>query len=208
MYEHPELGYKERFATDLVAEVLEELGLKVDRGIAVTGCKAAAQGSKKGPAVAVMGELDAVICREHEDADKDTGAIHACGHNNQVGAMLGTAFGLVLSGAFEDLSGRVEFIGVPAEKYVELEYRSGLMDEGKIKFFGGKQELIYRGLLDGIDMCMMIHSMDMSEMGKKILVGPQGNGFWGKKWCLQVRKPMPVRRPTRESTRSMQRFWR
>jgi len=181
MYENPELGYKERFATDLLSGALEDLGLEVETDIAVTGCRAAVQGAKKGPAIAVMGELDAVICREHEDSDKNTGAVHACGHNNQVGAMLGTAFGLFLSGAFDAFSGKVEFIGVPAEEYVELEYRLGLMDEGKIKFFGGKQELIYRGLLDGIDMCMMIHSMDMSAMGKKILVGPQGNGFLGKK---------------------------
>ena len=181
MYEHPELGYKESFATDLVAGVLEEMGLKVERGIALTGCRASAQGGQKGPAVAVMGELDAVICRSHEDADSSTGAVHACGHNNQVGAMLGTAFGLVLSGALDALCGRVEFIGVPAEEYVELEYRSGLMDEGKIRFFGGKQELLYRGHLDAIDICMMIHSYDMTKMGKKVLVGPEGNGFLGKK---------------------------
>ena len=181
MYEHPELGYKERFATDLLAGAMKEMGLEVETDIAVTGCRAAVQGAKKGPAIAVMSELDAVICREHEDADESTGAIHACGHNNQVGAMLGTAFGLVLSGAFDAFSGRVEFIGVPAEEYVELEYRMSLMEEGKIKFFGGKQELIYRGLLDGIDMCMMIHSMDMSAMGKKVLVGPEGNGFLGKR---------------------------
>lgn len=180
IYEHPELGYKERFATDLLAGAMKELGLEVETDIAVTGCRAAVEGANRGPAIAVMGELDAVICREHEDADKSTGAIHACGHNNQVGAMLGTAFGLFLSGAFDAFSGRVEFIGVPAEEYVELEYRMGLMEEGRIKFFGGKQELIYRGLLDGIDMCMMIHSMDMSATGKKVLVGPEGNGFLGK----------------------------
>jgi len=75
----------------------------------------------------------------------------------------------------------VEFIGVPAKEYVELEYRCELMEEGKIKFFGGKQELLYRGHLDTIDICMMIHSYDMTAIGKKVIVGPQGNGFLGKK---------------------------
>lgn len=181
MYGHPELGYKETFATDLVAGALGDLGLDVETGIAVTGCRATAQGSKDGPVVCIMGELDAVICREHADADKDTGAVHACGHNNQAGAMIGSAVGLLLSGAFDSLAGRVDFVGVPAEEYVEIEYRSKLMDEGAIRFFGGKQELIARGLLDDVDLCMMIHSLDMSKTGKKVLVGPQGNGFVGKR---------------------------
>lgn len=181
LYEHPELGYKETFTTEMVAERLRGLGLEVETGLAVTGCRAAATGKEAGPAIAVMGELDAVICREHQDADPDTGAIHACGHNIQVGAMLGAAIGLVQSGAFDELSGRVEFIGVPSEEYVELEYRSGLMREGKIRFLGGKQELIYRGLVDEIDICMMIHSLNLGKTGKKVLIGPQGNGFVGKR---------------------------
>lgn len=28
-----------------------------------------------------MGELDSVVCPAHTDSDKETGAMHACGHN-------------------------------------------------------------------------------------------------------------------------------
>jgi amidohydrolase len=180
IYENPELGYKEGFASGLVGKEFSALGLEVERGLAVTGVKASLNKNSSGPAVTVMGELDAVICREHPDADPSTGAVHACGHNFQVGAMMGAAFGLTLSGAASELGGRIDFFGVPAEEYVELEYRSKLRDEGKIRFFGGKQELIALGYFDTVNITMMIHSLDLGPMKKKILTGPTGNGFVGK----------------------------
>jgi amidohydrolase len=180
IYANPELGYKESFASDLVAKELASLGLDAERGLAVTGVKASLQGKSSGPALTIMGELDAVICREHPDADPSTGAVHACGHNYQVGAMMGAAFGLVLSGAASEISGRIDFFGVPAEEYVELEFRSGLKNQGKIRFFGGKQELIAKGYFDTVNIVMMIHSLDLGPMKKKILTGPTGNGFLGK----------------------------
>jgi amidohydrolase len=181
IYEKPELGYKENFATNLVCSEFERLGLKPERNIAKTGCRARVHPDHEGPAIAVMGELDAVISWEHPDCDKETGAVHACGHNNQVAAMLGTAIGLIESGVMDSLDGRVDFFGVPAEEYVEIEYRSQLREAGEISFFGGKQELIARGALDDVDMVMMIHSMDLSKDGKKFLLGPEGNGFVGKR---------------------------
>jgi amidohydrolase len=182
IYENPELGYKESFATDIVTEELEHIGLKTKKNIAVTGCRARVNEDKSGPAVAVMGELDAVISWEHPNCNKETGAVHACGHNNQVAAMLGAAIGIMETGAFKNLDGPVDFIGVPAEEFVEIEYRSELRKKGLITFFGGKQELIARGALDNIDMVMMVHSMDLSKMGKKLLIGPEGNGFVGKRF--------------------------
>jgi len=181
LFARPELGYKETFATDFVASEFERLGLEVEKNIVITGCSARINADKDGPSLALMGELDAVICWEHPASDSETGAVHACGHNIQVGVMLGTAIGLIEAGAAEHLDGRVTLMGVPAEEYVEIEYRSGLAEEGRIKFFGGKQELISRGLMDDIDIAMMIHSLDLSADGRKILVGPQGNGFVGKR---------------------------
>ncbi len=40
------------------------------------------------------------------------------------------------------------FMAVPAEEFVELEYREKLRDEGKIKFFSGKQEFIRVGAFE------------------------------------------------------------
>lgn len=180
LYNNPELGYKEIFSTEFVSGKLEDLGLEVSKNIAVSGCSAHVQGKSEGPAVCIMGELDAIIVRQHKDADKVTGAVHACGHNIQTAAMLGSAMGLVESGAFDELSGSVKFLAVPAEEYIELDYRSTLRDEGKIKYFGGKQELIQKGFFDDVDISMMVHALDLTAMNSDILIGPKGNGFIGK----------------------------
>ncbi|MBQ2863764.1 MAG: peptidase dimerization domain-containing protein [Clostridia bacterium] len=45
-----------------------------------------------------------------------------------------------------------------AEETIEIEYRKSLCDQGKIKYYCGKQEFIRRGILDGVDLAMMVHS--------------------------------------------------
>jgi amidohydrolase len=179
IYSHPELGYKEEFATQIMAEAFEKLGLSVEKNIAVTGCRARSKNENAGPRIAVLGELDAILCKEHHDADPITGAIHACGHNIQAAAMLGTAIGLVKSGAMDILDGAVEFMAVPAEEFVELEFRDQLRKTDKIRYFGGKQELIYKGYFDDVDISMMVHALNLP--GKTFLTGGKGNGFIGKK---------------------------
>lgn len=179
IYSHPELGYKEEFATQVMVESFEKLGLSVEKNIAVTGCRARSENENAGPRISVLGELDAILCKEHHDADPVTGAIHACGHNIQAAAMLGTAIGLVKSGALDLLHGSVEFMAVPAEEFVELEFRDQLRKEGKIQYFGGKQELIAKGYFDEVDISMMIHALNLP--GKSVLTGAKGNGFIGKK---------------------------
>ena len=108
IYTRPELGYKEIYASRLIADQLASLGLEVERDIAVTGCKARAHGTNERPSIAVLGELDAVICKDHPDAGNG-GCVHACGHSNQIAAMLGAAIGLVASGVIEQLDGTVSF---------------------------------------------------------------------------------------------------
>ena len=43
------------------------------------------------------------------------------------------------------LSGRIALVAVPAEEYIEIEYRDSLRRDGKIEFLGGKPELIKLG---------------------------------------------------------------
>ncbi|NLY44404.1 MAG: amidohydrolase [Tissierella sp.] len=177
IYSTPEFGYKEFKSTDTTVNFLKSLGLEVEKNIAVTGCKAVLKGGKPGPNIAILGELDAISCVTHKDA-VETGAVHACGHNNQMGGMLGAALGLVKSGVLSELDGDVSIIATPAEEFVELDYRSQLREEGKLTYFGGKQELIKRGYFDDVDMAMMFHSSDMDD--KDALIGPVSNGFIGK----------------------------
>lgn len=179
IYQTPEYGYKEYKTTEAVANFLSnELGLEVEKNIAVTGCKSTVNDSKEGPHISILGELDGISCKEHKHAN-DIGASHTCGHNIQIAGMLGAALGLVKSGVLNSLDGKVTFMATPAEEFIELEYRQQLKNKGEITYFGGKQELVKRGYFDDIDISMMFHSLDMGE--NKALVGPESNGFIGKK---------------------------
>jgi len=178
IYSNPELGYKEFKTTETVKRFLEEIDLEVENNIAVTGCKAILDTGKKGPTIAILGELDSVVVKDHPDAIED-GRMHACGHNIQVTGLLGAALGLKKSGILNDLVGKIDILATPAEEFIELEYRENLRKEGKITYFGGKQELIKKGYFDNVDISMMFHSLDLGDM--KALVGPESNGFIGKK---------------------------
>jgi amidohydrolase len=179
MLGHPELGYRETKTAAMVREVLKGLNLPVREGLAVTGVEGTLSGKEAGPTLVVMGELDSVMGRESPLADPVTGAAHLCGHHIQVASMLGAAMGLVGAGVGPYLSGQVKFLGCPAEEYLEIEYRLGLMAEGKISFLGGKQELIKLGYFDDVDAAMMVHAFaDTAEPG--FLMNATGNGFMAK----------------------------
>ncbi|WP_308008857.1 amidohydrolase [uncultured Fusobacterium sp.] len=178
IYSNPEFGYKEFETTKTVSDFFKnELGLEVEEKIAYTGCRARINEDKSGPKVAILGELDGISCSEHPDANS-IGASHTCGHNVQIAGMLGAAVGLIKSGVFKELDGKIDFIATPAEEFIELAYRSKLKAEGHIKYFGGKQELIRKGAFDDVDMSIMFHVLDTGD--KKVLVGPESNGFIGK----------------------------
>lgn len=176
---NPELGFKEIKTAETVKEVFSKLRLEYKDKLALTGVKAYMRGKNSKAKVAVMGEMDAVLCPMHPNADSNTGAAHSCGHNTQIAAMLGAAIGFVNCGAKEHLDGDVIFMAVPAEEFVELEYRERLKKDGKISFLGGKQELIHIGAFDDVDMAMMVHCQPNTPERKAWLMGGS-TGFIGK----------------------------
>lgn len=174
IFAHPELGYREQRTSDLVQRTFAELGLEFEAGIALTGVRAEMKGKASRARVAVLGELDGLICPQHPSSDPNTGAAHACGHNAQIAAVLGLAMGLRDTDLIQELWGDVVFLAVPAEEGVEAEYRRKLLSEGKIKFSGGKQNLIAQGQFDDIDLAIMFHT---GGDEKKVKVGGSHNGY-------------------------------
>ncbi len=155
---NPELGYKEYKTSQLVKDKFKELGIQYESELALTGVKGVIGKKDAKLNICVIGELDAVKCYEHPMSDKETGAAHACGHNAQIANLIGVAYGFVKSGVVETLDAKITLFAVPAEEFVELDFREELKRQGKISYFGGKQELIHLGAFDNIDMAMMIHS--------------------------------------------------
>lgn len=174
----PEHGYCEKITSQLVEDEFEKIGISYRTGMAMTGVKGQI-GNKDDFNVAVIGELDAVTCFGHDNCNPKTGAAHACGHNAQLAAMMGVAYGLKESGVMGELDGKVSFFAVPAEEYIEINYRKQLREDGKIKFFGGKQQLIYEGEFDNVDAAMMVHAQGNSP-GKAVYVHGGSLGFIGK----------------------------
>tara|TARA_Y100000758_G_scaffold261730_1_gene200104 strand:+ start:3384 stop:4721 length:1338 start_codon:yes stop_codon:yes gene_type:complete len=176
----PELGFKEHRTAEKVQEVFTDLGLEFDSGLGLTGVKAVLRGGRPGPTVALMGELDALQVPGHPRANPDTQAAHACGHNAQIAGLMGAAVGLQASGIAQELAGNIVFLAVPAEEYVEIDYRLGLVREGKTSFLCGKQELIKLGHFDDVDMAVMIHTKSPAWEDGTHGVGISSNGFLAK----------------------------
>ena len=158
MWENPETGYKEWKVHAYLVKAFRELGYELVEAGNIPGFYTDLDTGRPGPTVLVMGELDALICKGHPDADPETGAVHCCGHCCQPAALLGLAAALKAPGALDELSGKIRLMAVPAEELIEVEYREQLRKQGVIRYFGGKVEFMYRGYMDGVDVAFMIHT--------------------------------------------------
>ena len=177
---HPEPGFRETKTSHLVATKFAELGIPFRAGLALTGVRGELIGGTAGPSLAILGELDSLIVNEHPHADASTGAAHACGHHCQIAMLMGAAMALSQSDVLSELSGRLIFMAVPAEEYIEIEYRDSLRREGKLEFLGGKPELIKLGEFDDVDMAMMLHTTSVAEE-KQLCISGTNNGTVAKR---------------------------
>jgi amidohydrolase len=180
VFDHAELGFREERTATLIADRLRGLGLAPQAGLALTGVKARLKSGRPGPTVCVMAELDGLPVPEHPRADAATGVVHACGHNAQLTHLLGVATALVEADAMRELAGDVVFFAVPAEEYVDLEWRLELVQAGKIEFLGGKPELLRLGAFDDVDLAMMVHATGSHE-DRQLSLRLSANGLIAKR---------------------------
>ena len=178
--DEPELGYKEHKTSQKVQDMFTELGIPFTTGHAITGVKGRLQGSTSKKTVAMIGELDAIVCHRHPKADPLTGAAHCCGHNVQIANLFAVAMGLQAEGVMEALGGDVVLFAVPAEEMIEVDYRNTLREKGTIKYLGGKQQLIYEGAFDDIHMAMQMHVETADTPTGEMNLGSTSNGFVAK----------------------------
>ena len=125
IHEHPELGNREFRTSALVAEHLRGLGMEVRTGVAHTGVVGVLRGGRPGPTVALRADMDALPVTEMVDLPfaskvrteyngQEVGVMHACGHDNHVAILMGTAE--VLAGLRDQLPGTVVFLFQPSEE--------------------------------------------------------------------------------------------
>ncbi len=161
LWAHPQTGYTEWEAHTYLTEQYEALGYhpvlagKIPGFGEIPGFYVDVDTGIPGPTLAIFGELDALDIAGHPESVN--GMAHCCGHNAQSAALLGIAAALREPGALDGLCGRIRLIAVPAEEMIQLAFREDLRRKGVIRYFGGKVEFMYRGILDGVDLAMMVH---------------------------------------------------
>lgn len=167
IYNHAELGYKEFRTSEKFKEVMKSHFDKVQDDLAITGVKAYLNQEKKDNfSLALLGELDALRIPDHAHANPETQAAHCCGHHAQLAGVVGAALALGDKDVAEKLDGQVIFFAVPAEEYGEVEFKNTLIEQGKIKYGGGKCELLRIGAFDDVQACLVHHiSIDGIELG-------------------------------------------
>ena len=163
IWKNPETGYREWKTHKYLKDAFEALGYEITEAGNIPGFTALVDTGRPGPTLAIFGEMDGLIVPGHPESDPETGAIHACGHCCQVAALLGIAAALKEPGALDGLSGKILLVVVPAEELIEIEYRVQERKNGRIKYFGGKPEFLWRGLLDGVDLSFMVHTAGPGE---------------------------------------------
>ncbi|MBX9857759.1 MAG: amidohydrolase [Gemmatimonadaceae bacterium] len=158
LHRHPEVAFQEHGTAQFIADTLERIpGLAITRPTA-TSVVAQLDGAQPGPTVAVRADIDALPIHEENDVDYRStvpGVMHACGHDGHTAIVLGLA--TRLAARREELAGRVRFIFQHAEELSP----------------GGAEELVQRGVMDGVDHVIGLHLWSPVSVGKIGLIsGP------------------------------------
>ncbi|MGE3491558.1 MAG: amidohydrolase [Vicinamibacterales bacterium] len=124
-HKNPELGNREVRTAKVIADELRKLGYEVTTGVATTGVVGVLKGGRPGPVVALRSDMDALPVTEQGDLPfkstartqwngQEVGVMHACGHDNHMAILLGTA--TALARMKDRLPGTVKVIFQPAEE--------------------------------------------------------------------------------------------
>ncbi len=116
IHAHPELSFQEYETAKFISSILEKHGIEHQKGIAGTGILASINPEKENR-IALRADLDALPIHEDTGADyasKNSGVMHACGHDVHSTCALGAA--IILHNIKDALNGRVDIIFQPGEE--------------------------------------------------------------------------------------------
>lgn len=128
LHAYPELSFEENRTSDLVAQKLTEWNIPVRRGLGSTGVVGIIKSGTSERAIGLRADMDALPLQELNEfphASRNTGKMHACGHDGHMAMLLGAAHHLARQRNFD---GTVYLIFQPAEEGGGGAKR--MMDEG------------------------------------------------------------------------------
>ncbi|RUT28969.1 amidohydrolase [Paenibacillus zeisoli] len=154
IHQHPEVLFDVPRTADMVAELLEQYGLEVQRQVGRhfgSGVVGLLRGSGEGRMVLLRADMDALPIQEETGAaysSRHAGIMHACGHDAHTAMLLGAA--KALSRFRNELHGTVKFVFQPAEEGTRQ-----LESDGRL--ISGGRDMIEAGILEGVDMSFAMH---------------------------------------------------
>ena len=184
IHQNPELSNREFKTAEKVAEHLRSLGMAVKTGVAHTGVVGILKGKKPGKVLALRADMDALPVTERNDLPfksnvrakyngKETGVMHACGHDTHVAILMGAAEYLAQN---NDFAGTVKFIFQPAEEGAP---------QGEE---GGADVMIEEGVLENpkVDAIFGLHINSGTHIGK-VRYRPRGIMASSQRFVIDVK---------------------
>lgn len=136
LHSHPELSFQEAQTSAFIASKLDELGLQYQK-MADNGLVALIRGERPSDnVVALRADMDALPITETNDVpykSRNTGVMHACGHDAHTSSLLGTA--KILTALKSQFGGTIKLIFQPAEERLpggaSLMIKEGVLENPK-----------------------------------------------------------------------------
>lgn len=153
IHQNPELSFEEHDTSALICSTLSSHGIKYKSGIAGTGVLGIIKGEKPGAGktLLIRADMDALPVTEQTGIDfcsKNSGVMHACGHDIHTSALL--CCGIALNSLKDEFSGAVKLMFQPGEETT-----------------GGAEPMIAEGILKNpnVDCCIALHVEPSLKVG-------------------------------------------
>lgn len=167
LHRHPELGNREFYTSDCIANIMKDLGYDVRR-ILDTAVVATLHCSDSGKKVALRADMDALPVTEETGCgfeSENPGVMHACGHDIHMTSAIGAA--MLLAENRAEIDGDVVFLFQPNEE-----------------ISGGALRMIEQGAVDGVGAVFGGHVSPDLPVGK---VGVKYGKFYAASSMFKVR---------------------
>jgi len=151
LHQFPELSFHEEQTAQFVEDTLTAFGGLVITRPTDTSVLARLITGRPGPILAIRADMDALAITEATGlpfASTNTGVMHACGHDGHTAMLLGAVRQLLEER--DALRGEVRFIFQHAEEV----------------YPGGAEEMVQRGVMDGVERIIGAHLWASLEVGK------------------------------------------
>ncbi|WP_422122386.1 M20 family metallopeptidase [Planococcus sp. X10-3] len=153
LHENPELSMQEFNTTKFIREILKDTSIEWQETGMETGLIGLMHGADgPNPVLMLRGDIDALPIVEDTElpfASKNSGVMHACGHDLHTTVLIGTA--LVLNRLRESWKGTIKFVFQPAEEIM-----------------GGAKRMIEAGVLENPvpNHVVCLHTWPYTDAGK------------------------------------------